>query len=310
MARSLRLLDNSTGIVEVTSRTIQGRFLTRPSAKANELILGVLGRAQAKYPVEVFAFVFMSNHFHILMRAESAKRMADFIGFLKANIAKELGRMHGWKGTFWEGRYHSAPLDDDDLELNLERRFRYIVSNGCKEDLVTSPLDWPGAHSTAALYRGESSLSGIWYDRTAEYEAGNAGGRNLFPNVETVRLSPLPFLEGLSDEEQRAYVIRVVDEIAEETRERHEANGTRPAGARRIERRHPHDKPDDLEPSPAPWFHCVSRERYLELRASRAITIAAYREAAERLREGDENVRFPEGTFPPPAPFVGTRAPP
>jgi REP element-mobilizing transposase RayT len=310
MARSIRLLDNESGIVEVVSRTIQGRYLTRPSAEVNDLILGVVGRAQAKYGVEIFALIFMSNHFHMLMRAESARRMADFVRFVKSNIARELQRLHGWRGTFWGGRYSSIPLDDEELETVLSERFFYILSNGCKEDLVYSPLEWPGVSSAHALYHGETTLTGTWYDRTAENDARLRGEHRECRSTETVALSPLPFLEDVSEEQRRQWVVNAVREIEEETRERHRVNGTRPAGADSVLRRHPHDSPEAFESSPAPWFHCVSRERYLALRAARALTVAAYREAAARLKTGDKDVEFPEGTFPPPAPFVEVRGPP
>ena len=309
MSRRLRLLDNESGIVEVSSRTLHGRFLTRPSAEVNKLILGILGRAQAKYPVEIFAFVFLSNHFHLLMRASSAKRMAEFVSFVKSNIAKELGRLHDWKQTFWGGRYYSAPLADDSVE-DEAARFMYILSNGCKEGLVASPLDWPGVSSAQALYRGETTMQGIWYDRTAEFHARIRGEQKLFPTVQTVHLSPLPFLAQSTPAEQREYMVAAIRHIEQETRERHKENGTRPLGARNIEQRNPHDSPNDFHPSPAPWFHCMNREQYRAMRAARAITVAAYREAAERLRRGDTDVEFPDGTFPPPAPFTETRAPP
>jgi len=309
MSRGLRLLDNESGIVEVSSRTIQGRFLMRPSAEVNKLILGILGRAQAKYPVEIFAFVFLSNHFHLLMRASSVRQMAKFVGFVKSNIAKELGRLHDWKQTFWGGRYYSAPLADDSVE-DETARFMYILSNGCKEGLVASPLDWPGVSSAQALYRGETTMQGIWYDRTAEFHARIRGEQKLFPTVQTVHLSPLPFLAESTPAEQREYVVAAVRQIEQETRERHKENGTKLLGARNIERRNSHDSPNDFHPSPAPWFHCMNREQYRAMRAARAITVAAYREAAERLRRGDTDVEFPEGTFPPAAPFTETRAPP
>jgi len=308
MARRLRLLSNESGIVEVSSRTIHGRFLTRPSAEVNQLILGVLGFAQAKYPVDLFAFIFLSNHFHMLMRVLSAQRMADFVGFVKSNIAKEVGRLHHWKQTFWGGRYHSASLADS--EEVQAARFRYILSNGCKEGLVASPLDWPGVSSAQALYRGETTLTGIWYDRTAEYHARIRGERKRFPSVQTVRLSPLPFLAASTTAEQREYMVDAVRHIEQETRERHKENATRPWGARNIEQRDPHDSPEDFLSSPAPWFHCLNRQQYRAMRAARALTVAAYREAAERLRQGDTDIHFPEGSFPPPAPFVQTRAPP
>ena len=56
------MLDDPSGLVEITSRTLHGRFLMRPSEKVNDLILGVLGRAQAMYNIAVHAFIFMSNH--------------------------------------------------------------------------------------------------------------------------------------------------------------------------------------------------------------------------------------------------------
>jgi hypothetical protein len=49
-------------LVEVTVRTSQSRLLLRPGPAVNEIILGVLGRAQRLYPVRCCSIVFMSNH--------------------------------------------------------------------------------------------------------------------------------------------------------------------------------------------------------------------------------------------------------
>jgi hypothetical protein len=49
--------------VEVTCRTIQGRFLLKPSDELREIVIGTLSRAQRLYPVDIHAFVFMSNHY-------------------------------------------------------------------------------------------------------------------------------------------------------------------------------------------------------------------------------------------------------
>jgi hypothetical protein len=37
--------------------------------------------------------------------------------------------------------------------------------------------------------------------------------------------------------------------------------------------------------------------------------VAAFRQAAERLKAGDSHPGFPEGSFPPGAPFVGIPLP-
>ena len=130
------MLDNESGLVEITSRVQHGRFLLRPSPYSNDLILGVLGRAQARYDVLLHAFVFMSNHFHLIMTVASVERMSRFVGYVKGNIARELGRLHGWREHFWGRRYHSACIGDSD-EAQLAR-LMYILSNGCKEGLVAS----------------------------------------------------------------------------------------------------------------------------------------------------------------------------
>ena len=68
--------------------------------------------------------------------------MSLFTGFLKANLAKEIGRLHDWRETFWGRRYHSASIKE--TEHDQIRRFLYILDNSCKEGLVASPLEWPG----------------------------------------------------------------------------------------------------------------------------------------------------------------------
>jgi len=41
------------------------------------------------------------------------------------------------------------------------------------------------------------------------------------------------------------------------------------------------------------------------LRATYAEFVEKFRSAAEQLKEGQHNDRFPQGSFPPPLPFVG-----
>ena len=92
-------------LVEVTCRTIQGRFLLRPSRDLNEIVLGILGRAARRYQVKLCLFVYLSNHCHLLVRAANARQLARFMGFANGNLAKEAGRLHRWRERFWGRRY-------------------------------------------------------------------------------------------------------------------------------------------------------------------------------------------------------------
>jgi len=58
-------------------------------------------------------------------------------------------------------------------------------------------------------------------------------------------------------------------------------------------------------PPPAHLFHDVSKSVRDDLRADYYAFVAAFREAAERLKAGILPVVFPALSFPPALPFVG-----
>ena len=72
----------------------------------------------------------------------------------------------------------------------------------------------------------------------------------------------------------------------------------------------PHHRPEKLNRSPAPDFHARHKRVRQAMRAAYAWVVAEHRKAAERLRAGDRQARFPEGTFPPGLPFVPFPRPP
>ena len=100
MGRPLRFIPADC-LVEVTCRTLHGRFLLRPSRDLNEIVLGILGRAVNRYLVGVCGFVYLSNHSHLLLRPADAEQLARFMGFVNGNLAKEAGRLHRWRERLW-----------------------------------------------------------------------------------------------------------------------------------------------------------------------------------------------------------------
>jgi hypothetical protein len=121
--------------------------------------------------------------------------------------------------------------------------------------------------------------------------------------VEVVELSPLPCQEHLSPEEYRAWVADLVKGIEEEAAASRGKTG-KVLGAAKIYAQDSHHRPDKPKRSPAPDFHAASKQAYDGLRAIYDWVVQLYREAADRLRDGDRTVKFPEGTFPPGLPFV------
>lgn len=306
MGYALRHINPEFGdLVEVTTRTVQGRRLLRPSAELNEIILGVLGRGLTmEVQVGVCAFTFVSNHYDMLLRAPVARDLSRFMNYVNGNLGREVCRLVGWEDKVWAKRYSGIQVADED---SVEQRLRYVLAHGAKEGLVASPLDWPGVTCLPGLLDGET-LSGVWFDRTREYRArqqGKSFDRYEFATRYEVPLVPLPGWEGLSASERQARCAQIVEEIEHETRENNRSRGQVPPGPHWVVSQDPHQRGSKLPRRAAPLCHASTahtRQRYSK--AHRAV-VAAFRRAALKLAVSDaESVGFPAGTFPPGLPFV------
>ena len=309
MPRPLRYIPENA-LVEVTCRTLQGRYLLRPSRDLNEIVVGILARAAARYDVRVCAFVFLSNHAHLLLQPADAQQLSSFMAYVNGNLAREAGRLHQWRQRFWGHRYHAIVVSDE--ELAHTARLHYLLEQGCKEDLVRRPQDWPGASSVDALLSGKP-LPGLWFDRTSEYKArlrGERPAKYAFAEEQTLELAPLPAWRHLRPEERQRRALAIVRQIEADTRQRLRAAGRSPMGRRRILAQDPHDRPRRFVPTPAPRFHAYGAAARKALELAYRVFVSAYREAAQRLRQGARDVLFPTGSFPPPMPFRQAAAEP
>jgi putative transposase len=290
-------------LVEVTARTVQGRFLLKPTAGFREIFVGIVARAAERYDVEVHAFVCLSNHFHLLCSPADAQQLAAFMCFVDTNLSKEAGRLHRWRGPLLQRRYQAILVSNE--ELAQISRLRYLLSHGVKESLVPTVASWPGAHCAAALIAGETA-SGSWFDRTRQRAARHRGEEAPDADFATnycLELVPLPCWRHLPAGLIRRNVAELVAQIEAEAKARHRREKTSPIGVAGILQQDPHDQPDAPTESPAPFIDAVSRQIRLEWLAVYAAVATAFREAAEKLQSGCAEVAFPAGCFPPSLPF-------
>jgi REP element-mobilizing transposase RayT len=306
MSRKLRFVPGRGSLVEVTCRTIQGRFLLCPSPQLNDIVLGILGRAQRLYPVEIVGYSFLSSHYHLLLWVETPQQMSKFMCYLNGNLAREVGRLTRWTDKLWSRRYDHALVTDE--EESQVKRLSYVLSNCVKENLVAKVEEWPGVHCGPALLTGDS-VEGTWYDRTLAYNA-RLRRKTLEPGElekrETVVLSQLPCWKHLSSEAYRARVAELVRGIEEAAAVEREKKGTQPLGAEEVQAQSPETRPESLDRSPAPFIHAATKKARKLIHEAYAYFYAAYREAAEKLKQGDLTAAFPPGSFPPHLPFVPT----
>jgi hypothetical protein len=274
----------------------------------NKVIIGCIAEAQKHTAARVHAVAVLSNHFHLLASFDEVEKMAKFMCHLKANLSKKLAKIHGWSGPMYPGRYKHVPVTDEP-EAQLAR-LHYLLSQGAKEGLVASPLDWPGVHSARALLEGRT-LRGARVDRRALHARRRRGEEvsevDVLEEIE-LELEPIPALASMGAEERRRAISEVVRLIEEETEAMHRHEGTSPAGAETVLGRSPRERTKPPKKRPLPWVHAhrrSEREKWIE---ARRLFEVAYRSAADRLRNGEREVEFPPNSFPPCLPFVPPRS--
>ncbi len=304
MSRFPRLWTRPNAGVDVMNRCIQGRHLLKPCPRLNEIIIGTLAKARERYPVDIYSGAFLSSHFHIHLQAPTLQIQSLFMAYFTRKLSVEIGILYDWKTSTFPDRYHAAEVSQEP-EAQI-KRLVYHLQNGAKEGLVDGPLDWPGVNFVDALITGEP-LKGIWIDRSGYYRACQ---RNEDVTLEDftehleLPIAPLPCWTHLSQETRRDLVLDIVRKIEDETAAGHAENGTAPLGVEAVLAGNPHYYPAKLKKSPQPLFHAFRKKVRREMREAFFLILAAYYEAAERLKAGERDVDFPENTFPPGLPFV------
>jgi hypothetical protein len=150
-------------------------------------------------------------------------------------------------------------------------------------------------------------MKGTWFNRTLEFAARNRGesfGPRTYAFEEVLELGPLPCWRHLTQEQYRSRMTGLVETIIAETEARKKQTGFSPLGPDAILAQDPFGQPVKTKRSYAPRAHAFRREVRKAMYTVYAEFVAAFREAAEKLRRGDRLARFPAGSFPPGLPFV------
>lgn len=294
-------------VYECTTRTIQGRYLLRPSMQLRRRMIGILSSAQELYPlVKLHSFAVLSNHWEFLASSACAEEFSLYSGYVNSNFARECGRAHAWSGPFWGRRVRMIPCLDDAASID---RLRYCMAQSAKEGLVDSPLDWPGASAVPALV-GDMTLVGERIDRKAIRRAREAARRRGmavntiheadYTHETKLQLTPLPVFQNLGQEALRMRHLELLNSIVALAAS--ERAGRPSLGALAITRQDPHAAPLNFEPTPAPTCHTSSGKLHRAFQRLRNAFTNAYRGVALAIatllsprlqRRGGDNASSP-----------------
>ncbi|MDP2693137.1 MAG: transposase [bacterium] len=138
-----------------------------------KLFVKAINKAVCKFEVELFSWVLLDNHYHMLMRIKNSKNIPRFIHNLHANSSRLINDFDNKDGRkIWYQYWDYCIRNKKDFWLH----FNYIIQNPLKHKL-TETLE-------QAFYY-EYSSNGIWLERF-----GKEGMSELFIKYPVIDWTP------------------------------------------------------------------------------------------------------------------------
>ena len=119
-----------------------------------ELLKGALQR----FPVSLYAFCLIPNHFHLLVAPEAAEDLSKLMQWLMTSHVRRYHQHYRTSGHIWQGRFKSFIVQDDSHLLTV---VRYIEGNAVRAGLVPSSIQWKWSSHYERVGGVREILSGL-----------------------------------------------------------------------------------------------------------------------------------------------------
>jgi REP element-mobilizing transposase RayT len=286
----------------ITNRCEHEMFLLLPTRRITEIIQGWFARALCLFGhgIEVYAFIFLANHLHLLLR-DTKGTLAAFMWYFQGNVAKAINQELGRRGRFFAREYDDVIVPGD---AELLDRYAYTLCNAVKAGLVDKSGEWPGWSSLDGAL-GDGKYRFEMLNQTKLHNATRRGQKvdeSKFIEGWEFELAVPPMLAQKSKPERVAFIEELLTSAEREYRANRE---NKPAlGVEKILEQRPLDRP--LNPSFRPRIrvYCHDRaERETWLDGYRRF-VGGYKEVFDGYRKAATQrkrptVEWPEGSYPP-----------
>ncbi len=146
MARQLRIeYEGATYHVLSRGNNQQAIFL---SDNDRHTFLTTLGRMSERFEVDIFAFVLMDNHYHLLLRTNRAN-LSKSMQWLGTTYTTIFNLRHSLKGHLFQGRYKSILVESEPYLVQLSC---YIHRNPLRAGIAQRLLDYRWSSYPAYAY--------------------------------------------------------------------------------------------------------------------------------------------------------------
>ena len=128
---------SSTGFYHVIARGINREHIFKQKREKNYFIRLLLKHLD-NHEAEIYAYVIMSTHFHLLLHVD-LEFLSHYLASVLAEFAEYYNYKHNRNGHVFQDRFKSECVENQKYFWNC---FRYIHMNPVNANLVQNPLDY------------------------------------------------------------------------------------------------------------------------------------------------------------------------
>jgi putative transposase len=125
------------------TQVVQNREPVFGDRKYISLLHEILGKVKVLHPFSLLGYVFLPDHFHVILQPTGRSNFSDIMHSLKPNFSKAYKTLVGLPRSqsmkFWQKRFWDHVIRDD---RDFENHLQYIHYNPVKHGYVKDPREW------------------------------------------------------------------------------------------------------------------------------------------------------------------------
>jgi putative transposase len=131
----------------------------------------VLAEGLARYPVDLFTYCLMSNHWHLVLRPQTDQALGRLLGWIGVTHVRRHHEHYQTRGGghLYQGRFKSFTVQD---EVYFLRLCRYVEANAVRARLARCAEEWQWGGLYARQMGGKDFALAAWpVDRPRRWSA-------------------------------------------------------------------------------------------------------------------------------------------
>jgi len=112
------------------------------------LYLRLLTKYGSLYGLQFWAYCLMDNHVHLIVVPKKEDSLNLALREAHKKYTTHINLLMDWRGSLWQGRFFSFPLDD----IHLYRAIRYTENNPVRAGMVKQAEDFPWSSASAHVF--------------------------------------------------------------------------------------------------------------------------------------------------------------